>query len=68
MSVFIVSPDHYERLSASFERVFGRPLPVVSSVPPPSHSFSAEEMTRMLADPDLFADVDGERCGWESER
>jgi len=56
--MFIVSPDHYERLSASFERVFGRPLPVVPSVPPPSHSFCTEEMTQMLADPDLFAGIE----------
>jgi len=64
--MFVVSPDHYEHLSASFERVFGRPLPAHPHKP--ANPLPDDLVTQMLADPDLFADVDGERCGWESER
>ena len=63
--MLVVSPDHYERLSASLERVFGCPLPAYSHKP--ANPLLADLVTQMLADPDLFAGVDGERCGWESE-
>ena len=54
--MIIVSPDHYERLSSSFERIFGRPLPAYPHKP--ANPVPADLAAQMLADPDLFADVD----------